>query len=299
MTPAKDPSSMKVAIVIASVGRPVELARWGDHARRQTLAPSEILFSIASDTDIPPGFADPMVRVLRGPKGSCHQRNTGLDALTSDPDIVAFFDDDYVPSRRCLEGIAAVFAAHPDLVGTSGELLADGIHSAGVDYETATAMIQAYDAEDPAIDTTLIKAMGTYGCNMAFRRSAVGDVRFDEKLPLYAWQEDVDFSRRLRGRGRVERTHAFVGVHQGVKGGRSPGRRLGYSQVANPLYLIGKGTMTPRDALWLMARNVASNHVKAFSPEPWVDRKGRVMGNWRAVRDLLTGRLRPDRILDM
>lgn len=289
---------MKVAIVIASVGRPVELARWVDHARRQTLTPSEIIFSIASDADIPAGFADPSVKVLRGPKGSCHQRNSGLDALTSAPDVVAFFDDDYVPTRRCIEGIAAVFAAHPDLVGTSGELLADGIHSAGVDYETATTLVAAYDAEDRPIDTGLIKAMGTYGCNMAFRCSAIRDVRFDEKLPLYAWQEDVDFSRRLRGRGRVERTHAFVGVHQGVKGGRSPGLRLGYSQVANPLYLIRKGTMTPRDAFWLMARNVGSNHAKAFKPEPWIDRKGRVAGNWRAVKDLLTGKLRPDRILD-
>jgi GT2 family glycosyltransferase len=289
---------MKVAIVIASVGRPVELARWVDHARRQTLTPSEIIFSIASDADIPAGFADPSVKVLRGPKGSCHQRNSGLDALTSAPDVVAFFDDDYVPSRRCIEGIAAVFTAHPDLVGTSGQLLADGIHSAGVDYETATTMVEAYDAEDPPIDTSLIKAMGTYGCNMAFRCAAIGDVRFDEKLPLYAWQEDVDFSRRLRSRGRVERTHGFVGVHQGVKGGRSPGMRLGYSQVANPLYLIRKGTMAPSDALWLMMRNVGSNHVKAFTPEPWVDRKGRVAGNWRAVKDLLTGKLRPDRILD-
>jgi GT2 family glycosyltransferase len=291
-------ATMKVAIVIASVGRPVELARWVEHAHRQTLTPSEIIFSIASDADIPAGFADPSVQVVRGPKGSCHQRNSGLEALTSAPDVVAFFDDDYVPSRRCIEGIAAVFAAHPDLVGTTGRLLADGIHSAGIDYPTATTMVGAFEAEDAPIDVSLDETLGTYGCNMAFRWSAIHDIRFDEHLPLYAWQEDVDFSRRLRDRGRIARTGAFVGVHQGVKGGRTPGQKLGYSQIANPLYLIRKGTMPPRDALWLMARNIASNHAKAFTPEPWIDRKGRVAGNWRAVKDLLTGRLRPDRILD-
>ncbi|WP_230482073.1 glycosyltransferase family 2 protein [Sphingomonas sp. Leaf21] len=287
---------MKVAIVIASVGRPIELARWSEHVRRQSIAPSEVIFSIASDSDLPADFADPMVRVIRGPKGSCHQRNSGIEALTTAPDIVAFFDDDYVPGARCIEGIARVFADHADLAGTSGHLLADGIHNAGIDYPSARAMVDRFDAEQTDIDTTLDPAGDTYGCNMAFRRSAIGDVRFDEHLPLYAWQEDVDFSRRLKG--RMARTSAFAGVHQGAKSGRTMGHKLGYSQVANPLYLMRKGTMPIGKALWLMTRNVGSNHVKAFRPEPWVDRKGRVVGNWRAVRDLLTGRMRPDRILD-
>lgn len=289
---------MKIAIVIASVGRPIELARWSDHIRRQTLAPSEVIFSIAADTDIPAGFDDPAITVLRGPKGSCHQRNTGLDALTGAPDVVAFFDDDYVPSRRCIEGIASAFAAHADLVGTTGHLLADGIHSAGIDYPTAAAMVERFDARNAAIHTALDSAWGTYGCNMAFRVAAIHDIRFDEHLPLYAWQEDVDFSRRLRARGQIARTGAFVGVHQGVKAGRTPGQKFGYSQIANPLYLMRKGTMPIHKGLWLMTRNFGSNHVKALRPEPWVDRKGRVAGNWRAVKDMVTGQLRPDRILD-
>lgn len=289
---------MKVAIVIASVGRPTELARWSDHIRRQTLIPCEVIFSIAADTDILPDFADPAIRVIRSIKGSCHQRNAGLDALADTPDVVAFFDDDYVPGDRCIEGIAGVFAAHADLVGTTGHLIADGIHSAGIDYATAAAMVDRYDAAQTGIDTTLDAAWGTYGCNMAFRWSAIRDIRFDERLPLYAWQEDVDFSRRLRGRGRIARTSAFVGVHQGVKSGRTPGQKFGYSQIANPLYLMRKGTMPVHEGLWLITRNFGSNHVKALRPEPWVDRKGRVAGNWRAVRDLVAGRLRPERILD-
>lgn len=289
---------MKVAIVIASVGRPTELARWSGHIRRQTLAPSEVVFSIAAGTDIPADFADPAVTVIRSPKGSCHQRNAGLEALVSAHDVVAFFDDDYVPGDRCIEGIASVFAAHADLVGTTGHLLADGIHSVGIDYATAAAMVERYDAAQTGIDTTLDAAWGTYGCNMAFRWSAIRDIRFDERLPLYAWQEDVDFSRRLRNRGTIARTTAFAGVHQGVKNGRTPGQKFGYSQIANPLYLMRKGTMPVREGLWLMARNFGSNHAKVLRPEPWVDRKGRVAGNWRAVRDLITGHLRPERILD-
>lgn len=290
---------MKVAIVIASVGRPNELSRWADHCARQTQAPTELIYSIAAPTDLPSGFDTAPARVVFGPKGSAHQRNTGLEALATDADIVAFFDDDYIPSCRCIEGISRAFTADPELAGASGHLLADGINSVGIGYDEARRMVDAFDAANADSNLSFDPAMGTYGCNMAFRRSKIGSIRFDERLPLYAWQEDVDFSSRLRQHGSIVRSNAFVGVHQGIKGGRSSGYRLGYSQIANPLYLIRKGTMPASDALWLIARNVMSNHAKALNPEPWVDRAGRLAGNWRAFADLATGRIKPERVLTL
>ena len=72
-------------------------------------------------------------------------------------------------------------------------------------------------------------------------------LRFDEGLPLYGWQEDIDFAARVaRQGGALARTDAFAGVHCGVKTARSRGLPIGYSQVANPLYLVRKGTMRPR-----------------------------------------------------
>ena len=65
---------------------------------------------------------------------------------------------------------------------------------------------------------------------------------FDEQLPLYGWLEDVDFSRRVAGYGRVVKVSAARGVHLGVKAARQRGVQLGYSQVANPVYLMRKGT---------------------------------------------------------
>jgi GT2 family glycosyltransferase len=290
---------MKVAVIVASTGRPVELARWVEHCARQSQAPVEVILSIASPADLPPNFDSQQARVHIGPKGSAHQRNTGLKHLRSDAEIVAFFDDDYVPSRHCIKGISAAFSADSSIVAASGTLLADGINSPGIDYNTAMALLNRFDISNAALDVSSTPAMGTYGCNMAFRRKDIGDIRFDERLPLYAWQEDVDFSRRLRGRGRIVVSKAFVGVHQGVKIGRTPGLRFGYSQIANPLYLIRKGTMPVPAALWLMARNVLSNHIRTLRPEPWVDRTGRMAGNWRALGDLVRGRLQPERILSL
>ena len=126
--------------------------------------------------------------------------------------------------------------------------------------------------------------------------AAIGTTRFDERLKLYAWQEDIDFAARLGRRGRIVKTFAFAGVHQGVKIGRTPGMRLGYSQIINPSYLVQKGTMRKGFAARLMLRNFLANHVKSMKPEPWVDRLGRAKGNWIGIFDLVRGRITPERI---
>jgi hypothetical protein len=76
-------------------------------------------------------------------------------------------------------------------------------------------------------------------------------------------------------------------------------RGQGYSQIANPLYLIRKGTMTAGEALPLMVKNVIKNHARALFPEPSVDRFGRCKGNWRALVDVLLRRDDPGNTLTM
>ena len=61
---------------------------------------------------------------------------------------------------------------------------------------------------------------GAYGCNMAFRTAEIGSVRFDERLPLYGWQEDLDFCGALRSSGRIVKTDIVWGVHLGTKRGK-------------------------------------------------------------------------------
>jgi hypothetical protein len=74
---------------------------------------------------------------------------------------------------------------------------------------------------------------------------------------------------------------------------------LGYSQIANPVHLVRKGTFTFRRALFQMARNVAMNLCFSFTPEPYVDRRGRLRGNLTALKDLVLGRVHPERILTL
>jgi hypothetical protein len=141
---------------------------------------------------------------------------------------------------------------------------------------------------------------GAYGCNMVFRLAPVHthNVIFDENLPLYAWQEDIDFSRQMANWGRVVRAEALTGVHLGVKRGRTSGVRFGYSQVANPIYLMRKGTVSLSYGGKTMVKNVLANVARAFRPEAHVDRVGRLKGNMLALFDLLRGRLHPQRICE-
>lgn len=95
------------------------------------------------------------------------------------------------------------------------------------------------------------------------------------------------------------RTNYFGGVHLGVKSGRTSGTRLGYSQIANPIYLVAKGTMRRSPAAKMALTNFIANLVKSPVPEAYIDRRGRLKGNLLALIDVLRGANHPTRILEL
>jgi GT2 family glycosyltransferase len=276
------------------MNRPQEIGQLLRELALQTLKPSAIILSVTKQDDVP-DIADPLVTVVFGERGLTRQRNRGLEAARGRADVVVFYDDDFLPTSTALAGISALFAQHEDIVGATGLVLRDGIKSGGLDYEESIGCIRNFVDLGAALEVSDFDEL--YGCNMAVRMSAVEGLRFDEKLPLYAWQEDVDFAGQLLAKGRVVRTNGFAGVHRGVVRGRSPGVPLGVSQILNPVYLMRKRTMRPKKAATLIARNLLANHAKALRPESYVDRAGRVRGNWLGLWYLMTGQIDPEVIL--
>ncbi|MEM8629755.1 MAG: glycosyltransferase [Pseudomonadota bacterium] len=304
----------RIAVVVSSLGRPECLETLWRRLITQTHRPHRIVFSVTETGDVPKSWEalidrapdkvlsdDPEVVIAR--KGLPSQRNHGMDRVLGDSDIVVFLDDDYVPSKYALAGVARAFEVFPDLAGLTGKLLADGIGGPGIEPDLAVRTVEEWDNEPDALSCAsspkkLASRMGLYGCNMAFRTASIGDIRFDERLPLYGWLEDIDFSSRIPGPKIV--TDGFIGVHCGVKRGREKrGDRLGYSQIVNPFYLWKKGSIQAQFGLKLSCRNFLSNHAKLFWPEPWIDRRGRVRGNWCAIRDLCLGKASPEKILSL
>jgi GT2 family glycosyltransferase len=239
------------------------------------------------------------VTVLVGPIGSSAQRNTALDYAVGKYDIVTFFDDDFVPAESYLQRIAEEFAANPDWSVITGRVVKDGATNEGLNWQQGLEALHAAQAEPAYEIRQVVDHVGAYGCNMSVRSEMIGDLRFDERLVLYGWQEDIDFSSQLRQAGRVVCVSTIIGVHLGIKSGRVSGVRFGYSQIANPTYLIRKGSVPASFALPLMARNLAANIVRSLWPESYVDRRGRLRGNLLALMHLFRGRVQPEYILEL
>ncbi|MEI2301387.1 glycosyltransferase family 2 protein [Ensifer sp. MJa1] len=292
---------MNIVVGIATAGRREILSETLLHLTRQARLPDAVLICPSTAEDIDEnrlGTLPLKIRIIKGDKGSSAQRNAILDqAVTAD--LVVFFDDDFLPRNDFLAEAEQLFQQGTDIIVATGLVLADGIHGPGISITDAEAILDGDAGARPG--DNMRPAFNAYGCNMAFRMSAIAAerTRFDERLPLYGWQEDVDFCRRLAKRGRIVKSPALRGVHLGNKRGRTSGLRFGYSQVANPLYLRKKGTVGLKWALRLMGGNLAANILGSLKPQGLVDRRGRLKGNLIAFSDLARGRLDPVRILNL
>jgi len=290
--------SLSIAVGIATRGRPAILAEAVSELARQTRQPEAILICHVTDDDVGDlPVRRPDIRFLRAEAGLPRQRNAILDAARED--VVLFLDDDFLAAPAYLDVLGRVLEARPDCVVATGTVIADGAKGPGLTPAEGRAILAAdIPPPDPLCATPHFNG---YGCNMAFRMEPVRahGIRVDEALPLYAWYEDIDVTRRLAAYGTILRLAGARGVHLGVKSARTPGLRLGYSQVANPIYLARKGSFPWSHAIPSAARHCAINLARSLAPEPHVDRWGRFRGNMLALWDLVRGRAHPSRILGL
>ncbi|OWV77363.1 glycosyl transferase [Rhizobium sp. R339] len=292
---AGDP--LRIAVGIASAGRPSILRDTVDYLTGLPRQTERLIICVPAIEDASGLAGRRDVEVIVGSRGLTCQRNRIIEAAAADTDVLIFLDDDFIPAATFLSRMAAVFAARSDVAIATGEVLADGVLDGGL------AMAQALQVIDTAGEGVerVTDVYNAYGCNMAVRLAPVLEhaLTFDEQLPLYGWLEDVDFSRSIARYGRSVRVEGARGVHLGVRSGRQPGRRLGYSQVANPVYLVRKGTMSKGRALAQIGRNILANTSGVLFKDRLIDRWGRLNGNLLALSDLLFGRVSPSRILEL
>ncbi len=290
-------SKLKIAVGIASAGRPATLLETVAYIDSLERRPDRIIVCVPNPDDAAGLSGRPGVELTVGPRGLTCQRNRIIQAASPDMDVLVFLDDDFVPAPGFVPRMAAVFTENPDVVIATGDVLADGILGSGLTQSEAVQIIRNAGEKDEQVRDIY----NAYGCNMAVRLAPIVENRlaFDEALPLYGWLEDVDFSRAIARYGRSVRISGACGVHLGVKSGRQPGKRLGYSQVANPVYLMRKGTMSGTRALAQIGRNILANARGALLNDRAIDRRGRLNGNILALADVLVGRASPMRILEL
>lgn len=290
---------MKLGLVIASHGRPDTLQRVLMNLVSQPRLPDDIVVSAVDSADIPeisPSIFN--VRKIFGDAGLTSQRNRGMSCLIDTTDVIVFIDDDFVVGNDYFLNLERIFERDRSIVGVNGEVIADGASSPGLTFEEGLHLVEQHRQKKKSA-SIMREIRGAYGCNMAFRTAEIGSVRFDERLPLYGWQEDLDFCGALRSSGRIVKTDIVWGVHLGTKRGKGSEVRLGYSQIVNPAYIFRKGNMSLAYALRQAGRNFLANLVKSIHPETYVDRRGRLRGNLIGLFHLMTGRLTPEYILKL
>ncbi|PWJ55130.1 Glycosyltransferase, GT2 family [Quadrisphaera granulorum] len=290
-------SAPRVAVVLASAGRPALLAEVLADLRRQTYTDLTTVVSVPDAKSLPDEPLPEGVLLVHA-RGLTSQRNAGMDAVP-DATHVFFFDDDAVVRPDFIERAMNFFKTHPEVVALTGRVLLDGAVGTSqqeISLEEASRALEASSREP--LTKAWRRSRTLYGCNFAVTRAA-GE-RFDDRLPLYGWLEDHDYARRMMRHGVLAKVDDCVIVHRGVRsGGRTAHERLGYFQVMNPAYLHHVGSFP----LWLLAdemgRRVVKNAVFSIAHPERSWRRRRLVGNLRAFGDVARGRFTPERALEI
>jgi GT2 family glycosyltransferase len=289
----------RLVVGIATHRRPAILIETIAFLAKQTRQPDKIVVAYAepADTaDAPTLF--PHVTFIQTELGLTRQRNAIL-TLARDHDILLFIDDDFYLDSQYLKITERFFEDNPEVVASTGTVLADDIKGPGLTVAQAKSILVSSNLAQT--EQKITPTFLAYGCNMCVRLATIREhnLRFDETLPLYGWYEDWDFSRQIRSYGSLVHISNACGVHLSTKVGRCTGVRMGYMQVANPIYLARKGTFPWSCVFRFIIGPCLKNLVRSLAPEAHVDRLGRFCGNLAAFRDLLTGTLSPQQIVDL
>ena len=287
--------SSATTIVICTINRPAIV----DETLRSLVGmpafQSEIIVSSGSDSSLLPETAMlPGLRIVTGVKGLTRQRNAALSLVASK--YVLFLDDDVELDAAYIDRMESLLDAHPDVVIACGH-----------------AVIDRFETRVPVTREMAVRALAEVkrgaswedsprwirGHNMFVRTDIARLVGFDERLPLYALYEDLDFVARCQGHGKAVRNLEARMAHLGAVSGRINEVRLGYSQFANSCYLVRKGIWAAGVVARVFAGQFAKNLLGSLivREDDLADRRSRLKGNVFALVDFARGRLDPGRIV--
>lgn len=147
----------------------------------------------------------PLTRVLEPVAGLSHARNRALSEATGD--VIAFLDDDARVAEQWLEALAGSVARRQDGVAFGGPVDPWFPHEPDPDLVAAYPVLgKGFCGLDlGTAERALIAEEFTWGVNTAYRRSMIGDVKFDVRLGHAAGSlrggEDRQFTQELRNLG--------------------------------------------------------------------------------------------------
>ncbi len=247
------PESPSFDLVVATVGRGDELARFLDSLETQEYPRLRvILVDQNSDDRLAEITAGRAVRleILRSAPGLSRARNVALAQVHAD--VVAFPDDDCIYPPGLLARVANRFASDARLGGLSGRA-ADADGRSAASWKSDGATLTSANVWNRAISFAIF-----------LRRDVVERVgTFDERLGLGSgepWSsgEEIDFLiRAVRGGARIEYDPSLVVVHEV----REDDTEIGARDGASVGYLLRKHGYGPRVVARMLVRPAGGSVV--------------------------------------
>ena len=298
------------SFIIATRNRPLELKLTVASLVRQTVLPSELcIIDSSSETPARPEVESLCASVGLGldyvhpaPTGLTVQRNFGIPRTSGDP--VFFIDDDVWLAPDCHEQVLAEYArwgselggvrATPIRGARPGRLSIAWRRLFGMGgwWPEASGRMRSGFFVEGVSDSAGVRKLDYFnGWFMSYRREVLDKELFDEALSGYGYQEDIDFSYRVRRHGYVlvQTPHAKADHFKTTTGRMSP-YDLQRMNLANQFYLHRKlmpQSFKHRAALWwallgLFTLNVGKSaqqrnpgHITGLLVGAWEQARGR------------------------
>ncbi|MGH3066395.1 MAG: glycosyltransferase family 2 protein [Gaiellaceae bacterium] len=233
-------------LVVATVGRVEELARFLDSVAAQEYEPLRVIVVDQNEDDrvesVLRGRELQIVR-LRSQRGLSRARNVALSQLTAD--AVAFPDDDCVYPPGLLARVAERLGADTDLDGLTGRA-EDASGASSASWKRDAAVLTDDNLWNRAISFTIF-----------LHRAVVDQVGvFDERLGLGSdepWSsgEEIDYLiRAVRGGALIEYEPSLVVLHDA----RADDAQIGYRDGASVGYLLRKHRYPLRPVAQMLVR---------------------------------------------
>ncbi len=296
------------AFIIATRNRPKELLATIESLVAQTVLPAELCIVDSSDAAEVRADIEALCRTAGvpldyfhpAPKGLTVQRNVGMERTTGDP--LFFIDDDVWLAPDCHEEILKEYGRWGRELGGVRATPINGARprwytifwrrffGMGGWWPEASGRMRPGFFVEGVSDSSDVKELDYFnGWFMSYRREAIGLERFDEALSGYAYQEDIDFSYRVRQRGYLLLQTPRARVHHLKTGtNRMSPFDLQRMNMGNQFYLHRKlmpQTLKHRAALWWALLGLFTLNVgKAVQQRNHGYITGLVVGAWEQAR---------------
>lgn len=298
---------VKIATIICTKDRPVDLKTLLDSISNQVRKPDQVIIVDGSDHSVE-NIAAQFLSSLKidyihlRPPGLTRQRNRGLTMVNSDIDWVGFLDDDLVLEKDCLKNLENFVINDKELKGVGLTIKnQESLRKSIID--NLFRFIFFTDKKPGGVITKSGKASAIrvldcdqkvewiYGGATFWHKSIIKKFSFDEWFSGVGYVEDVDFSYRVSRENKlmVCAKARCDHYHHGTRKERYFDMGT-WHFVAWWYFILKNPDFNKLLVLWSMFGMMLSNFVfGALSPSSYRLRSG--LGNLKGLFIILSGRV--------